>query len=385
MTLKAIKRWRWGLAMAGLLFLGLGYSLWPAAVEADLGRVTRGPMAVGVTDDGVTRAQELYTVSAPVTGYVRRLEMNVGDQVAKGDLVAQMTGRPSAPLDRRSRAVLQDTLDAARATLRGAEASLSQAKRDLQRSESLAKAGFVARAQLDALRTRVLTGEAALQQSRAEAARIEALLAAPGAPAIDRPVEVRTPANGSILSVLTESEGVIAEGTPLMTIGDPGKIEIVVDLLSRDAVRVRQGDRVAINQWGGSGTLAARVTRVEPFGRLKVSALGIEEQRVNIIIRLEPSASVAASRLGHGYQVEATVILWSRDDALRVPIGALVRGRSGGWTAFAVREGRAREIPVRIGQVNDTYGEVIAGLDEGEQIIVNPGTQVTAGVRIRSR
>ena len=170
-----------------------------------------------------------------------------------------------------------------------------------------------------------------------------------------------------------------------MTIGDPGKIEIVVDLLSRDAVRVRQGDRVAINQWGGSGTLAARVTRVEPFGRLKVSALGIEEQRVNIIIRLEPSASVAASRLGHGYQVEATVILWSRDDALRVPIGALVRGRSGGWTAFAVREGRAREIPVRIGQVNDTYGEVIAGLDEGEQIIVNPGTQVTAGVRIRSR
>ncbi|MGB3928567.1 MAG: efflux RND transporter periplasmic adaptor subunit [Sphingobium sp.] len=338
-----------------------------------------------MTDDGVTRAQELYTVSAPVTGYVRRLETNVGDQVAKGDLVAQMTGRPSAPLDRRSRAVLQDTLDAARAQLRGAEASLSQARRDLQRSESLAKAGFVARAQLDALRTRVLTGEAALQQSRAEAARIEALLAAPGAPAIDRPVEVRTPANGSVLSVLTESEGVIAEGTPLMTIGDPGKIEIVVDLLSRDAVRVRQGDRVAINQWGGSGTLAARVTRVEPFGRLKVSALGIEEQRVNIIIRLEPSASVAASRLGHGYQVEATVILWSRDDALRVPIGALVRGRSGGWTAFAVREGRAREIPVRIGQVNDTYGEVIAGLDEGEQIIVNPGTQVTAGVRIRSR
>ena len=385
MTLKAIKRWRWGLAIAGLLFLGLGYSLWPAAVEADLGRVTRGPMAVGVTDDGVTRAQELYTVSAPVTGYVRRLETNVGDQVAKGDLVAQMTGRPSAPLDRRSRAVLQDTLDAARAQLRGAEASLSQARRDLQRSESLAKAGFVARAQLDALRTRVLTGEAALQQSRAEAARIEALLAAPGAPAIDRPVEVRTPANGSVLSVLTESEGVIAEGTPLMTIGDPGKIEIVVDLLSRDAVRVRQGDRVAINQWGGSGTLAARVTRVEPFGRLKVSALGIEEQRVNIIIRLEPSASVAASRLGHGYQVEATVILWSRDDALRVPIGALVRGRIGGWTAFAVREGRAREIPVRIGQVNDTYGEVIAGLDEGEQIIVNPGTQVTAGVRIRSR
>lgn len=380
-----LKRWRWTLALIGALLLGLGYSLWPAAIRADVGRVTRGPMSVGVTDDGVTRAQEVYTVSAPVSGYARRIGLKVGDRVTQGDLVTEMTGRPSMPLDQRSREVVEGTLDAARATVRGAEVSLAQSQRDLQRAERLAASGFLPPAQLEAVRTRVLGGEATLRQSHAEAARIEALLAAPGASATDRPVAVRAPASGSVLSVPNESAGVITEGAALMMIGDPRNIEVVVDLLSRDAVRVKPGDQVEITQWGGPGALAAQVVRIEPFGRLKISALGIEEQRVNVIIRLDQTAMQAASRLGHGYQVEATIILWRRTEALRAPIGALFKGKGGEWRVFAVRNGRARDLVVRVGQINEAYGEILSGLREGDQLVLNPSAQVMPGRRIAAR
>lgn len=380
-----LKRWRWALAITIVVLLGLAYSFWPRAVEVDLDRVSKGPMSVGVTDDGVTRAREFYTVTAPVTGYVRRIELKPGDPIRSGDLVAQVTGRPSAPLDQRMREVLEGTLIAAQATMRSTSESLAQAQRDLQRSEALARSGFLPPAQLEIARTRVSTGQAALEQNRAEAQRIAALLAAPGATARDRPVPVRAPASGSVLTVINESEGVIAEGATLMTIGDPAQIEIVVDLLSRDAVQVRPGDRVEVTQWGGSAPLIGRVTRIEPFGRLKVSALGIEEQRVNVIVGLDPAVARTAARLGHGYQVEATIVLWSKADALRVPIGALFRAPNGAWAVFVVREGRAQQAMVDLGQLNDDYGEAIAGLREGEQVILNPGAQLKAGSRVRGR
>ena len=380
-----IKRWRWAILIGVLLLLGLVYAFWPTSAAVDTAKVTRGPMAVGVTDDGVTRAEEYYVVTAPVTGYLSRIELEAGDPVARGALITRMTGRPSTPLDQRSRQELGGALAAAQAAASGAQASLGQARRDLDRAEELAGRGFLARADLEDARTRVATNEAALAQSRAEAARIRALLAQPQGPGQGEPVPVRAPASGAVLSVITESEGVIPEGTELMTIGDPGAIEAVVDLLSREAVRVRPGMRVEITQWGGPEPLVGRVERVEPFGRLKISALGIEEQRVNVIIGFAGAAARQAARLGHGYQIDATVVLWSSENALRVPIGALFRGGDGGWRVFVNDEGRARQVAVRLGHLNDAFAEVLGGLAQGDEVVVNPANSLQDGAKIRAR
>ncbi|MEM8724995.1 MAG: HlyD family efflux transporter periplasmic adaptor subunit, partial [Pseudomonadota bacterium] len=282
-----IKSWRWALLIAALLVLGLGYALWPQPILVDTDTVTRGPMVVGVTDDGVTRAEEYYVVSAPVTGYLARIELEPGDVVSNGALITRMTGRPSSPLDQRSREEMRAALAAARAAVTGISASLGQSRRDLERAEELSKRGFLPKAQLEAARTQVATQESSLAQSRAEVARLRSMIANPSGTASGSPVAVRAPASGEVLSVINESEGVIAEGTPLATIGNPDTIEVVVDLLSREAVRVKPGNRVEITQWGGPDALIGKVERIEPFGRLKVSALGIEEQRVNVVISFD--------------------------------------------------------------------------------------------------
>jgi len=379
------RRWRWALLGAALLLLALGWAFWPDAVAVDTGKVTRGAMAVGITDDGVTRAEEFYIVSAPVTGYLSRIELEPGDAVGRGAVIATMHGRPATPLDPRSRQQLQAALAAARAAEAGAAAELGQARRDLSRAQSLSDEGIVSRAQLEATRTRVSTGESALSQARAEAARVMAELAGSSGVASGGAVPVRAPASGQVLSVANESEGVIAEGTPLVTIGDPARIEVVVDLLSREAVRVKPGDAVEITQWGGSAPLPATVRRIEPFGRLKVSALGVEEQRVDVVIGFDPVAARQAARLGHGYQVDATILLWRGKDVVRVPIGALFRGGDGGWSVLVNDGGRARERKLRIGHVNEEFGEVLEGLAAGDEVVLNPGNALVDGARIRAR
>ena len=382
---RLLHRWRWALLITALLVAGLAFAFWPQPTPVDTGKVTRGPMAVAITDDGVTRARDLYVVSAPVTGYLGRIEWEAGDHVTRGTVIASMSGRPSTPLDPRSQQDLRAALTAANAAERGLAASLAQARRDLGRAEAVARRGFLSRAQLEAARTRVSTDEAALAQARAEIARIGAQIAPPTG--VDAPgrVAVRAPASGSVLSVINESAGVIAEGTPLMSIGDPHAIEVVVDLLSREAVRAKPGDRVEIVRWGGDAPLIGHVERVEPFGRLKISALGIEEQRVNLIIAFDAASVPRAARLGHGYQVDANVILWSRADAIRVPIGALFRGADGGWRVFVLERGRAREQAVRIGHINDEFGEVLDGLSDGQPVILNPGSDLADGARVKPR
>jgi HlyD family secretion protein len=380
-----LKRWRWALGITALLVMGLAFTFWPTATLVDTGLVTRGSMAVGITDDGVTQAKEFYVISAPVTGYLSRIELEAGDRVVRGTLVTQMTGRPSAPLDPRSQQDLRSSLAAARASEAGAGAELAQSRRDLVRAEELAGRGFLPRSQLEAARTRVATGQSALAQARAEITRLHGQLAPPTGAAASHPIAVRAPASGSVLSVINESAGIIPEGTPLMSIGDPRGIEAVVDLLSREAVRVKPGDRVAITQWGGDAPLTGRVERIEPFGRLKVSALGIEEQRVNVIIGFDAAAAEQSAQLGHGYQIDATIILWERPDAVRVPIGALFRGGDGGWRVFLVERGRARERAIKIGHVNDEFGEVLGGLGEGQQVILNPGNALLDGARVKAR
>lgn len=378
-------RWRWALLILAALVGGLAYAFWPASTLIDTGKVTRGAMAIGITDDGVTRARELYVVSAPVTGYLSRIELEVADPVTRGTVITRMSGRPSAPLDPRSQQDLQAALGAAQASESGIAASLVQSRRDLARAQELSRRGFLPRAQLEAARTRVSTGAAALAQARAEIARIRAQSAAPTGAAANVSVTVRAPASGSVLSVFNESAGIVPEGSPLIAIGDPRQIEVVLDLLSREAVRVKPGDPVEITQWGGEGPLKARVKRVEPFGKLKVSALGIEEQRVNVIIGIDPESFPQAARLGHGYQIDATVILWRRADALRVPIGALFRGGDGGWRVFVAAGGRARERAVKIGHINDEFGEVLDGLSEDQQVVLNPGNALADGTRVEAR
>jgi len=377
-------RWRWPFLIGLLLIAGLAIAFWPSPQLLDTARVTRGAMAVGVTDDGVTRAEEQYIITAPVSGYLSRIELEAGDRVVKGALIARMTGRPASPLDPRSQSELKASLSSAVAAAQGAATSLAQARNDLARAEALFVRGFLPKAQLEAARTRVSAGEAALAQTQGEAARLRAALSQPS----DRQgggVPVRAPATGSVLSVITESEGMIAEGTPLLSIGDPHRIELVVDLLSREAVRVKSGDRVEVTQWGGAEALIGHVERVEPFGRLKVSALGVEEQRVNVIVRFDDLSKKEAARLGHGYQVDATIVRWSRPDALRVPIGALFRGPDGGWRVFVIAGGRAQERRIEIGHMNDLFGEVRSGLRDGEIVAINPPGSLDDGDTATSR
>ncbi|HEX4848562.1 MAG TPA: efflux RND transporter periplasmic adaptor subunit [Novosphingobium sp.] len=380
-----LKRWRWALLIAALLVAGLAFAFWPRAVLVDAGQVSRGRMVTGITDDGQTRAVDVYVVSAPVTGYLDRIELEAGDTVAAGSVITRIKGRPSTPLDPRSRQELTAARSAAQAAESGARAALDQSWRDLQRAEKLAKDGFLPRAQLETARTRVAGDRAALAAAQAEVRRIEAQLGAPTGLASGTPVPVRAPAGGSVLYVINESAGVVAEGTPIMTIGDPERIEGVVDLLSREAVRVKPGDAVEITQWGGPKPLRGFVKRIEPFGRLKVSALGIEEQRVNVIIGFAPESLPDAARLGHGYQFDATFVLWSREDALRLPIGALFRGTDGEWHAFEIVGGRAADRKLTIGQINEEWGEVLGGLSEGAQVVVNPSKTLTDRTRVKAR
>ena len=380
-----LRRWRWPVALGAVLLAGLVFAFWPTAALVDTAGVSRGPMMVGVTDDGVTRAEEYFVVSAPVTGYLGRIELEPGDRVERGTLITRMAGLPSTPLDPRSQRELAAALTAASAEQAGLETSLAQARRDLARAEELATRGFLAQARLEEARTRVAVGQAQVERAQAERRRIAALLSRPGGPAANGAVDVRAPASGQVLSVITESEGALAQGTALMTIGDPSRIEAVVDLLSREAARVSAGDRVMITQWGGDEPIAGRVLRVEPFGRLKISALGIEEQRVNVIIGFDPAEAGKLARLGHGYQIDATIVLWEADRVLRVPIGALFRGADQGWRVFAVEDGRAVERVIRLGHINDEFGEVLDGLEEGDRVILNPAGSLEDGARVKPR
>lgn len=385
MTGRFIFRWRWSILIVALLLTGLVFAFWPRATAVDAGKVSKGPMEIGITDDGQTRAEEYYIVTAPVTGDLSRIELEPGDRVNRGALVTTMSGRPATPLDPRTAQSLGAALAAARAAEASSVASLGQAKRDLARAQALAQRGFLPRAQLETARTRVATSQATLAQARAEAARVAAELAPARGQTGGGPVPVRSPVGGTVLSVITESEGVIAEGTPLVTVGDPRRIEVVVDLLSREAVRVKPGDRVRIEQWGGPRELTGTVQRIEPFGRLKISALGIEEQRVNVIIAFDKSAAGSGQRLGHGYQLDATIIVWSRNDAVRVPIGALFRNAQGDWRVYVLEGGRAVARTVRIGHINDEWGEVLSGLADGQAVVVNPSPSLTDGARVAPR
>ena len=371
-----------------------------AAVPVDLVAVGRGPLVVSVSDEGETRVRDMYVVSAPVPGRMRRIELEAGDTVvADRTVVAQIEPSDPAFLDVRSSAEARASADAAAPALRRrsgprrAQAELDFAQSELKRIRALAKSHTVSQNDLDSAERRAKTADAALaeaqaalrvRQSEYQVARARLMTPASrrGASGCDC-VDVYSPVSGEVLRIVTESEGVVQSGTPLVEVGDPVKLEIVVDLLSADAVRVQPGQRAIIEAWGGPRPLEGEVHRVEPFGFTKVSALGIEEQRVNVIIDIkEPREQW--QRLGHGYRVEPRIVLWEGRDVLKVPLSSLFR-EGAQWAVFVEKGGRAELRPVEIGHENGLEAEVTKGLEPGELIVLHPGDRVSPGRRLENR
>ena len=368
-------------------------ALWPESMEVTVVRAERGPLQVTVDEDGETRVRDRFLVTAPVSGRVQRIEIEPGDPVVRGKTVlARIVPAESPLIDPRTRGELQAAVEAATATVGQARAerqraatAVERARSTLRRQQELMKAGAIASDDLEAAETALASAEDALRAAEFTERRAEyelqlarARLSAPSASG--RSVDVLSPIDGTVLKRLRESEGVVPVGEPLLEIGEPGRMEIVADLLSTDAVRVSPGAEVLIEQWGGGHTLHGRVRRVDPSGFMKVSALGVEEQRVNVIVDFTNPAE-AAGKLGDGYRVEVRIVLWRDDDVLKVPVGALFR-EGDGWAVFAVNEGRVHRQPVQLGQRNENDGQVISGLDAGAVVVLHPPDTLTDGTRV---
>jgi HlyD family secretion protein len=383
------------------LAAALAWLFRPAAVPVDLVEVERGALMVSVSDEGETRVRDMYVVSAPVPGRMRRVDLEAGDTVvAEKTVVARIEPSDPASLDVRSAAEARAGVDAAAASrthaaaqVRRAQAELEFAQSELARIRVLARSNTVSANDLDSAERRAKTADAALGEARAEqqvreseyqVARARLMTPASRTRTADCDcVTVFSPVSGDVLRVVTESEGVVQSGTPILEVGDPDKLEVVVDLLSSDAVQVQAGQRAVIEAWGGSAPLEGVVRRVEPFGFTKVSALGIEEQRVNVIIDIkEPREQW--QRLGHGYRVEPRIVLWEGRDVMKVPLSALFR-QGQRWAVFVADGGRAVLRDVEIGHENGLEAEVTSGLEAGERIVLHPGDRVASGARIEER
>ena len=371
-------------------------ALWPRTIAVDVARVARGPLVVTIDEEGRTRVRDRFVVAAPVTGRLLRIELDPGDRVERGAIVARLQPEPPALLDARTQAEAVAAVDSAQAALeharaeeRRAHAALAQAQRELTRTRDLMAAGATTRQELDVreadvslAREELNAAASAVRAADAEVGRARARAAAPAARAanIGGTVVVRAPVAGVVLQRPRESESVVRAGEPLVEIGDPRNIEIVTDLLSTDAVRVKPGARATLEEWGGDASLEATVRRIEPAGFTKISALGIEEQRVNVVLDLT-DAGEACAALGDAYRVEARIVLWEAPDVLKVPTNALFR-HGGRWAVYVAHDGRARRTFVELGHQTGTEAEVTAGLTEGVGVIVHPGDLVRDGGRI---
>jgi len=389
-----------GLVVVVIVLAAMIYALMPQPVGVDIAVIDRGTVEVAVDEEGVARIRDVFRVSTPVAGSVQRLPIEEGD-VVKRNVSTIALIRPSAPpfLDVRTRRELEATVDAARAgvdlaenQLKSANSNLDLARANHERAATLMSSGNISQRAFDEAVTAWSTSEAEYRQAEAnlvlrqkELAAAEARLIGPDGDAESDGeaccVVVAAPTNGVVLNVLSESEQVLPAGAPLAEIGDPANLEIVAHLLSSDAVRVAQGSKARLDDWGGKG-LAARVSRINPAAYTKVSALGIEEQRVDVVLDLV-DAEDGWGRLGHDFRVMVHIPIWVDDDAVRVPIGALFR-RGNEWAVFRVVEGRAELTPVAIDHRNNRWAEVIDGLAPGNKVILHPSDRVENGTRVES-
>jgi HlyD family secretion protein len=394
------RRWILLVILLAAIVLAIGYAFLSKPVAVEVARVSRGKLVVTVREEGKTRVVDRFTVSSPVAGIARRVTLEVGDRVARGQPLVDIDPAPPPFLDLRRKEsaeakvrAAQASLEAAKEQERVAAAKEEYARSTFERTAKLHGSGFESRDALEAAETGARQARSELgsstfavsvARSELEAARAELLsVAAKPAQKTRERVTVRSPVEGSVLSIQHKSEGAVREGEPLIAIGDPRTLEVEVDVLSTDAVRIRPGSRVLFTRWGGDPALEGKVREVEPAGFTKVSALGVEEQRVLVIADIV-SPREAWARLGDGYRLEADFVLWEGEGILQVPAAALFR-HGDGWAVFAADGGRARLRPVQAGQRSGQGAQILSGLAEGAVVIVHPSDQVRDGVRIRAR
>ncbi len=383
-----------------------GWAFAPRPVPVELARADAGRFEASIDEDARTRLRERYVVSAPLAGRLARIALREGDPVAAGAVVAVLSPALSPMIDDRTRQGLRARVESAEATVLRAAAriertkvALEQARNEAVRTDQLAAKGFVAPTKLEADRLTVEATrrevEAAEQERHAAEHDLEQARAALGAASGGgpvRPFEVRAPVEGRVLKVVQASEGTVPLGAPLLEVGDTRRLEIVAELLTTDALRTRPGDPVVVDRWGGPQPLEGRVRRVEPAAFTKVSALGVEEQRVNVLIDIV-SPHERWQALGDGYRVSVRVIVQSVDDAVRVPVSAVFpEPRPAGedraaprWAAFAVRDGVARRVAIDVGARNGVHAWVRSGLAPGDAVIVYPPPALRDGDRVRER
>ncbi|HWB42479.1 MAG TPA: HlyD family efflux transporter periplasmic adaptor subunit [Gemmatimonadales bacterium] len=386
MTLRRKHLWyAVGVAAAAWLAIRL---LRPEAIAVEVASVTVGRLEETVGDEGQTRARHRHIVTAPVPGRLERIALEVGDTVAVGAVVARLA---PLPLDTRSRLQAEAALEASRdlerrsvAAVAQARAALNQAQQDRRRADQLVEAGGIARAEAERLRlaeeVRQREVEGAEAAARAAAHDLESArsaLMASGTAAGARTLRLTCPIGGRVLAIPERSARTVQAGESLLEVGDPTDLEIVVDLLSTDAVKASPGQRMLVTGWGGDSVLEGRVRRVDPAGFTKISALGVEEQRVNVVGDL----LAVPGRLGDRFRLEARLVLWEGDSVVKVPASALFR-RGDRWALFVVEDGKAREREVKVGHESATEAEITAGVVRGDVVIRHPTDRVRDGARV---
>ncbi len=393
-----------GIAIAAgiiLIAAAVAWAVMPGAVPVETAPVRKGKFVASVDEDGKTRVRERYIVAAPLAGRLGRIRFKVGDPIKVDDAVATITPSPAPLMDPRTREEVEERLGAAeanvgraKAVVERARAQSAQANTDFNRTRTLADRGAATAQALEHAELAVRLADRDLRAAefldRAaehELSQMRALLARySGDTNADQPAEswnVAAPVSGVVLRVAQESETIVQPGTPLLDVGDPRDLEIVVDVLSTDAVEIRPGAEVTIVHWGGPAALSGRVRRVEPAAFTKVSTLGVEEQRVNVLIDIVSPAGQWAS-LGDAYQVDAQIVVFTLDDAIIIPAGALFR-RGDQWKVFVVKDGRAQIRDVQLLRRSGRFAAIASGLKQDDVVIVYPGDRVASGVRVGVR
>jgi HlyD family secretion protein len=374
-----------GAALVVVALLALAFRPEPLTVET--ARAARGLLRVTIDEDGEVRAHNRYVVAAPVGGRLTRIALLEGDGVTRDQVVARLAPLPLSAREREEQTARVAAAEALRREaeerVRQAQADYEQSKRERERIERLVGNGFVSPQAAEQARIAETTKnnqtEAARFHARSAAADVRAARAVLQVSAVSPLIEVLAPVAGSVLRINEKSERVVAAGTPLLVIGDPGKYEVVIDVLSSEAVKIRRGMTMMLENWGGGSVLRARVRTVEPSAFTKVSALGVEEQRVNVVADfVDPPGP-----LGDGYRVEGRIVVWEKDQVLKVPASSLFRAGSG-WALFEVRDGRALRREVEVGQRNAVEAEVLRGLDADVMVVRHPANALHDGARVRS-
>ena len=391
----SLKSLIWILILVALGIAGV-LAFLPQPIEVETATVRQGTLVVTVEEDGKTRIREKYVVSAPVAGRLTRIELNEGDEVIGDEsLIAVIQPAPPAMLDARAKAQADARVLGAQAAMQRAEVNLetSQVNHDLSkirldRSKRLLESNSISTDEYDEDKADFLASQHAIESAKfgVDIARFELEMAEAAAAQLEPesaavPFEIKAPIAGKVLRVFQESASVVAVGTPLLELGDPQNLEMEIDVLSTDAVRIGSGARVEVLHWGGDHILQGSVRIVEPAAFTKVSSLGVEEQRVNVIADFDESLGQLAA-LGDGFRIEARITVAVLPDVLMIPNSALFRHRRQ-WHVFVVENDQASLRAVETGQQNQSHTAITAGLNAGDVVVVYPGDELSTGATVR--